>query len=158
MTEMTTTQDSTRAEFTAALRARAEALTALAGRLDAHPEAKLPYQLPADEINIYCTSTADQRAVMAATARAIGCTWTKKPWEANGTAYFDLVGDFHGITIAITAYRDQVCERVVTGTEEREVDEVVTPAVTKKVMKTVEVVEWDCGSLLAPRLAAALDA
>src|SRR6266404_5810505 len=152
MTETTTTQDTARAETLTALRARAVALTALADRLDAHPEATAPYHVPDREINIYCTGAADQRAVMAATARAIGCTWAKKPWEANGTAYFDLVGDFHGITITITAYRDQVCECVVTGTENREVDEVITPAVpavTRKVTKPVEVITWRCSPILA---------
>ena len=89
----------------------------------------------------------DARAQMAATARALPCTWDKK---ASDT-YLRLRGRIAGLHVELVAYRDAVCTRVVTGTEEREVEVEVTPAVTEKRTETVDVVEWDCGSLLAPR-------
>jgi hypothetical protein len=97
-------------------------------------------------------SSASAREDLAAAARAMPCAWTKDAWETGdgGRAYFDLAGQLGELKIKLGAYRDAVCTRVVTGTEEREVEEVVTPAETRKVTQTVEVVEWQCGSLLAP--------
>ncbi|HET6291734.1 MAG TPA: hypothetical protein VFG33_00115, partial [Kribbella sp.] len=55
------------------------------------------------------------------------------------------------IEVHVGAYRDQVCERVVTGTREvtKTVPDpsVVVPDV--EVTETVEDVEWICGPLLA---------
>jgi hypothetical protein len=91
------------------------------------------------------------RDQMAALARAIPCRWEKSAREGydGGPAYFDLTGSLDGVTLAVTAHRDAVCTRVVVGTEDREVQETVTPAVTRTVIKPAEVVEWQCGPLLA---------
>jgi hypothetical protein len=96
------------------------------------------------------------RGAMAAAARAFPCNWEKRVSGVAGE-YFDLLGTLGALRVELTAPRGAVCKRVVVGTEEREVEEVVTPAVTKKVTRPVEIVEWDCGSLLAPRPAVAAD-
>jgi hypothetical protein len=94
----------------------------------------------------------DIRERMAAAARAFPCSWEKRVSGGGELAeWFDLLGTVGGLKVELTAPRGAVCKRVVTGTEDREVDEVVTPAVTRKVTKPVDIIEWDCGSLLAPR-------
>jgi hypothetical protein len=96
------------------------------------------------------------REAMAAAARAFPCNWEKRvSGGGESSEYFDLLGTLGALRVELTAPRKAVCKRVVVGTEEQEVEEVVTPAVTRKVTKPVEIVEWDCGSLLAPRPAEA---
>jgi hypothetical protein len=120
---------------------------ALADVLEEHDEIPLPRA----KILWSFLSDPDARARMALTARLLPCTWTKNPWEgSSGTGYFDMNAKLHGLNLELGAYREQVCERVVVGTEDREVEEVVTPAVVKTVTKPVEVIEWRCHPILAP--------
>lgn len=128
-----------------------QGLRMLADALEANPDA----QLPADGRVLSLAFTFwgdDAREQMAAVTRALPCAWRKETDDGGDgeRAYFHLSGSLAGLRIKLTAYRDAVCTRVVTGTEEREVEEVVRPAETRKVTKPAEVVEWDCGSLLAP--------
>ncbi len=89
----------------------------------------------------------DQRKRAAAIMRAIGGKWDKKP-RTCGTE-IDFTQKHPRFKLDITADRDAVCERVVTGT--RQVTRTV-PAVEAKpgrtVTETVEDVEWDCGPVL----------
>ncbi len=59
----------------------------------------------------------------------------------------------------LSAFRDDVCERIVTGTHqvtETGKDPEALAAVPEiEVTKTVEDVEWRCGSILAPQGATA---
>jgi hypothetical protein len=123
-----------------------EGLRALAAVLETNPEIPLPHEGHIGEINWFLFNGREQ---LAAIARAIPCTWNKRVWGKDGE-HFELKGSLAGLTLALNANRQAVCTRRVTGTEEREVEETVTPAVTRKVVKRVEVVEWDCGSLLRP--------
>ena len=97
----------------------------------------------------------EERECLAATARALPCAWRKDVRGGEYAEYFDLYGEIGGLKIKLTAYRDTVCKRVVTGT--REVTEVVKdPAKLAEVpevevTRTEEVIEWDCGTLLGPR-------
>lgn len=129
-----------------------DGLRALADVLEDHPEVPLPYHGHGCEISINFLSGPDPRERLAAAARAFPCDWRKDAWEApdGGAAYFDLLGKLHGLRLKLAAYREAVCTRVVTGTEDREVEEVVTPAVTRTVTKPVEVVQWVCAPVLAP--------
>lgn len=136
-----TEQDPERAAYTAGLRQLADAL-------DAHPEIPLPYDGHDGPITIQFLFGADPRAEMAAAVRALPCAWRK---DARDDQYFDLNGNLAGLKLHLVAFRDEVCTRRVTGTEEREVEEIVTPAVIRKVTKPVEVVEWTCEPILAPR-------
>jgi hypothetical protein len=126
-----------------------DGLRVLAAILEGNPGVRLP----SSEITIhFLDSDSDSsREAMAEAARAFPCSWGKRFYGSDENAYFDLAGQIGGLQIRLAAYRDAVCRRVVAGTEDREVDEVVTPAVTRKVTRPVEVVKWDCGSLLAPR-------
>jgi uncharacterized protein YbjT (DUF2867 family) len=121
-------------------------LRQLADALEAHPG--IP--LPVTEMTIHFMRVDDPRTALAEAARAFPCAWRKRAWTGeSGQSYFDLNGRLAGLSLKLSAYRDAVCTRVVTGTEDREVEEVVTPALTRKVTKPVEVVEWECSPILA---------
>lgn len=138
--------------------AYAKGLRALAGILEASPGIPLPYHGTDAEIAINAfLHSQDPRAEMAATVRAFsGVTWAKETRDGQGPddSYFDMTGSLHGIRLRLTAFRDAVCERVVTGT--REVTEKVkdpealaaVPEV--EITKTVDEVEWRCSPVLAP--------
>ena len=138
--------DPHRAAYTAGLRQ-------LAGILDAHPELPLPFEggSAGRAMSFHFLFGADPRAALAAAARARPCTLAKnvRDYGEHG-AYLDLAGQLAGLHVELTAYRDDVCTRRVTGTEDREVEETVTPAVTRKVTRTVDVVEWECHPVMAP--------
>lgn len=124
-----------------------QGLRQLADALEAHPWVPLP----TSGIMFGFHGDADARGQVAAVARALPCSWRKNVWDGqSGSAYIDLTGKIAGLPVHISAYRDDVCTRVVTGTEKREVEETVTPAVTRQVVREVEVVEWECHSVLAP--------
>jgi hypothetical protein len=140
-----TEQQDARAGYIAGLRA-------LADVLEKHDEVPLPASGRALSINFW---TGNPRTAMADAARAFPVTWRKHAWEAqSGSAYFELHGALHGLSLELCAYRDAVCERVVTGTEtvtETVKDPEALAAVPEiEVTCEVETVEWRCGSLLAP--------
>jgi hypothetical protein len=58
-------------------------------------------------------------------------------------------GNIGGLFVQGVAYREAVCERVVTGTREVEREEIVTPAQTRTVTATEDVVDWVCESILS---------
>jgi len=65
--------------------------------------------------------------------------------------YFDVAINLHGLKVQLTALREQVCERVVTGTEviTREVPDPKVRVSMVTVTETVETVEWICSPLLS---------
>lgn len=134
----------TRAAYTAGLRA-------LADILDAHPDLPLPWQGgPYMAMTFHFLHAQDPRAELAAARRALGIPMGKEPDE-NG--YFNMDGTLHGLHVKLVAFRKDVCERVVTGTREVEVEEPDPNAVAAlpKVTRTevIEDVEWVCHPILA---------
>lgn len=123
-------------------------MRALMDTLEAHPEIPLPYDGDVTEIAVYFHMLANSKQLLATAARAIPCSWEKKTSEAGGCDWLELHGKLHGLKLVLQAFRSDVCERVVTGTEDREVEEVVQPAVTRMVTKPVEVVEWRCSPIM----------
>ncbi len=139
-------QSDPRAEYVKGLRA-------LADILEAHPEVPLPYQGSSPQyarLTFHFLNADDPRGEMAAARRALGVPLDK---DARDDAYFDLKGSLHGLHFTMTAFRAAVCERVVTGTREVEIDEpdpqalAAVPKVKRTV--TVEDVEWQCHPILA---------
>lgn len=126
----------------------------LALLLERHPEMPVPYQLSDTEISRLTIGfyEKDAKERLNAAARAIPGPGTKRVYGPDTMAYFALDKKVGSITISLSAFRDAVCERVVTGT--REVTEEVpdpeklaeVPVVT--VTRTVEDVVWECGPLL----------
>lgn len=142
MSSMTETDQ--RSEYIAGLRAIADAL-------EQHPDVKLPYHGNTGTFSWVTSHEADPKAETAKIVRTFGGDWTKRENQGDLMVF---VGRIAGVSVDIICDRDTVCTRRVVGTEDREVQMVVTPAVTETVTETVEVVEWDCGSLLAPVKAA----
>lgn len=134
---------SDRAEYVKGLRA-------LADVLEDHPELPLPWQggqyMP---MTLHFLTVDDPRAQMATARRALGIPMEKRPRDG----YFDLEGTLHGVHVQLTAYRHDVCERVVVGSYEIEVEEPDPAAVAAlpKVVRTeiVEEVEWVCAPIIA---------
>jgi hypothetical protein len=127
-------------------------LRALADILEGNPELPLPWQgTPSSPLTFHYLTGENPRRGMALAARVIPCKWAKSEQESQDgrLAWLNLDGQLHGLHIQLDAYRDAVCERVVTGTVDREVEKIITPAVTEKVTETVPVVEWRCGSIMA---------
>ena len=126
-------------------------LQRLTEKLAATPDTPLPRSISGDDVDFWFTSGPDPRADLAACARSFRLgSWQKRTWEGSNRAYFEMAGEWDGWRICLNAYRDAVCTKVVTGTEVREVDEEVTPAVTRKVTKEVETFEWVCEPVTAP--------
>lgn len=123
-------------------------LRQLADVLEQHPEVPLPFQGHGMALTFsFFRHGDDNRAAMAAAAKALPCQLQK----AGSDEYFDLNGKLAGLKIQLTAFRGEVCERVVVGTREV-TEEIPDPAAPKVIVtKTVEDVEWRCNSLLADR-------
>lgn len=126
-------------------------LRQLADALEQHDEIKLPengsQNIP---LAIYFWNDDTARESMAATARALPTSWAKNVSEK----YLRLNGQLAGLHVELISTRDAVCTRRVTGTEKREVTVEVEPAKTRTEVQDVDVVEWDCAPILAPRPAA----
>ena len=138
--------DNARSAYTAGLRQ-------LADILDAHPEVPLPYQGQGPDyarISFHFLSAENPRAEMAATRRALGVPTDK---DGDRGEYFDLHGNLAGLYFTLTAFRKDVCERVVVATRDVEIEEAdpLAVAALPKVKRTVTVedVEWRCTPILA---------
>lgn len=135
-----------------------DGLRTLATALEAHPEIPLPWAGSGSPMDISFLGGDNARGDMARVAKLIPCKWTKKVWGGENISYFSLEGQIGALKVTLTAFRDAVCRRVVTGT--REVTEKVKdPAKLAEVpevevTRTEQIVEWDCGSLLGPRAVA----
>lgn len=129
-------------------------LRQLADLLEHNPDVDLPYQLGGgSNITFMFLSGGSERERMARLARLIPGKLTKKVMGSGAASYFGLSGKIGGIKVTLMAYRDVVCERVVTGTREI-TEEVPDPdklaeVPTISVTKTVEDVEWRCAPVLA---------
>ncbi len=135
-----------RAEYTAGLRA-------LADLLDANPHLTLTSGSHQYDPLLVMPYGPDQREECAAWVRAIPGTVTK---TEGAPGYLRLSGQLRGLHIRVLADRDQVCTRVVTGSEEvtRLVPDPAVEVPMVEVAETVETVIWECEPLLAERVSA----
>lgn len=141
------TEQDRRAAYTAGLRQ-------LADILDNHPEVPLPYEgslRDAGRFSFHFLHLGEEaRTEMASVRRALGVPLEK---TISHDKYFDLKGNLHGLYFTLTAFRKDVCQRVVVATREVEVTEpdpkavAALPTVTRKV--EIEDVEWVCSPILA---------
>lgn len=110
-------------------------LRACADWLEANPAAPLPYD---PKLQIFSVNT---KAEVAALARHMGqCE------KMADESMFRVVKWFGPFRVEGVAYREQICERIVVGTQTVAVPEVKAQPARIEVR---EVVEWKCGSLMA---------
>lgn len=137
-----------RAEYTKGLRA-------LANILDAHPELPLPYDGNGTELN-WIELGDEARRGAAVFARVMPGTVAKSVSDTAGQFY--LTFKLHGLSLKWIATRAQMCERVVIGRREVEIEEPDPEALAlvPKIKRTevVEDVEWQCHPILAAEQAA----
>lgn len=123
----------------------------LADWLESHPEVPMPFALDDGDLSIHVTPhrVEDPKATLAAVAKALPGKVTKSANDASG--HFNLNGSVGGIKLHVIAYRNEVCERVVTGTREvtKTIPDPMVTVPTIEVTEVVEDVEWVCGSVLA---------
>jgi hypothetical protein len=135
---------STREEYIAGLRA-------VADLIEATPDLPLPSSELLFSWNVWPSMGVDDiPAEVARLRRLLPGTFTKNdPGSAYGAAYYQLDGQIGAAKLEITTNREEVCERVVTGTREvvKTVPAPGTPTV--EVVETVEDFEWVCKPLLA---------
>jgi hypothetical protein len=136
--------DTTRTDYIAGLRQ-------LADILEQHDDLPLPYSGAGTHILWIAGVRPDHKGIAAAFARAIPGTVAKSP---RGTD-LDLVGQIAGLKVKLIVDRDQLCKRVVVGTETVTVP--AQPAVDAQPEQVVEreIVEWVCHPVLADAKASA---
>lgn len=129
--------------------AMATGLRALADMVEAHPEITHDLRYVFDDILV----SVDTRAEISRLARA-GAKTGAKVTKHVGSKFAGVNVAFGPVGLHVYADRDEVCERVVTGTREvtEEVPDPEALAAVPKVAvtKVVEDVEWRCSSFLAP--------
>jgi hypothetical protein len=138
---MTTNDQATadpRAEYIAGLRM-------LADLLEARPELMKPHGY----LQVIPLGEVQSREQLAAWARALPGKKEKQITDQ----FANLVGTLRGVQVKVVAYRDEVCERVVLGTEtvtKKVKDPQALAAVPEiEVTEEVEQVEWVCRPMLA---------
>lgn len=150
----TTDPDVLEANRTARLRsAHTHALRTLADWIDQHPELGLPYGVDIGKPNPVSISVLDDTETtperFAAAVKALGGARVK---EADD-GYMCVRRVFGpGVEVEIWTTRSRVCEAVVVGTEQVQVEEIVTPAVTRNVTEERDIVEWRCAPILTAPL------
>lgn len=132
-----------RAEYIAGLRL-------LAVLLEQHPDLPLPYYGASEtygRMTVFCSS----REQIAEFARLLPGQSTKHVDQDNSNYGFALHGTLAGLHLDIRAHRDEVCERVVTGTETvvKQVPDPTVDVPLVEVTEDVEIVEWRCAPLLS---------
>lgn len=151
---MTMTED--RTVLTDEQRAWIEGLRELADFAEAHPEVVGAYPMPSSTFHgVLRSDPDDTRDELRTRARSMAPCEKQFPDHSPDTLH--LVKRFGPHKITVYADREAVCERRVVDTEDVEVevysDEAQAvidslPKVTRT--ETREIVEWDCGSILAP--------
>lgn len=123
-------------------------LRALAGWLDQNPEiAPYSIEVPGEQlrVNVFNVRGRDHLADLM---RTVGGRWDKHHNE-EADLFHVTQEILPGVTLSLTVWRSEVCERVVVGHRTVEEPDPEQVAALPKVSRTVEVVEWRCGPVLA---------
>lgn len=138
-----------------------EGLRALAQWVEDHPEIDVPYQaksvatqaftIGAHSWNSETETEQDVAEVFASMVKALGGSRAKDADDG----YMRVTRKFGpGVALEVWASRNEVCEAVVVGTETVIENEIVEPAVTRRVEKQRDIVEWRCAPVLADKASA----
>jgi len=127
----------------------AAGLRALADFIDAHPD--LPYPTYLRWPSVWCPTSADEVAALIRAAKAAGIPVEKRHSATQRNVAFQ----FGAVKAEALVNKEEVCERVVVGQKVELVpDPTYIPPDVPLVEQVVDVTEWRCLPLLAPREAA----
>lgn len=151
MTDITTAEVdrevAARQKFSAQVDQFISDLNALRNFVVDHPDVPTPV-LP-DELNSFLYGAASGDG-LAAAARAMKDRAPVGSVRKNfGSAFASVERDFGSLTLAVNAYREEVCEQVVVGTETVEVPDPEALAAVPTVTEEREITEWVCAPLLS---------
>lgn len=142
-----TTEEDTAVEVA---REQAAGLRALADMVEQNPE--LGEVLRYLHLSTHIFAEDDPKAKLGTFAKT-AARYAAKVDKNFTTGFALVVADFGGVRVSVQADRDEVCERVVTGTESvtKTVPdpEALAAVPTVEVTEEVETVEWVCRPLLA---------
>jgi hypothetical protein len=97
----------------AARAAHATGLRALADAIEACPDVPVPFYGRLEPLTVHFLRDGDPIPAMARAASLFGGPWDSRIRDytgSGGRAYFDLTGEYHGLHVKLTAYRDAACE------------------------------------------------
>jgi len=134
---------------------QAEGLRALADLLEQNPELAEQTRYNLEAINVPCSSADDPVATIAAFVRA-GLAHGASIEKEYDSKFGGATISWGTVGIHVYTYREEVCERVVTGTETvtKQVPDPAAPLI--EVTEEVEQVEWRCRPLVAAEQAPAV--
>lgn len=134
---------------------QAAGLRALADLIEANPELaeNFWHTLGLAGINVHLDHHSDDKAAQLGRIARIAKRHGAKVGKDISDQFHNVVIEFGAVKATVLAYRNEVCERVVTGTE-TVTRRVKDPAALAKVPEVevteeVETVEWRCRPLLA---------
>ena len=119
--------------------------------LEANPELPLPYEVgesPWNALRWYPQTPAEAAKLV----KALGGRWEKndpKSSEFDATHLVMKAQLGRELHVRVTVSREGICEKKVVGKETKKVTKVVQPQVTQEVYEEVDVVEFECKSLLS---------
>jgi hypothetical protein len=85
----------------------------LADAMETCPDVPVPFHGRLEPITIHFLHDGDPIPAMTRAARALGGPWDSRVRDytgSGGCAYVDLLGEYHGLQVQLTAYRDVACE------------------------------------------------
>lgn len=123
-----------------------DGLRALADMFDAYPD--LAARTRYSPVNML-VPVDDKHEVAAFIRAAKAHAAAIEKSASDSSKYFSALCKFGPVTLDVYLPREQVCERIVTGTETKMVPDPVALAAVPQVEQTVEKVEWKCRPLLA---------
>ena len=134
-------------------------LRALADLLDNNPDVRLPDRMSRDfSWGVHGTHVPEGKAVPAALAALARTIIPGVRTKRADDAYYRVTGKLLGLNLEVWGIRDQVCNKVVTGTETvtREIPDpdALAAVPTTTVTETIDTVEWICAPLLADEVTA----
>lgn len=119
--------------------------------LEANPDLPLPRgsgKTAWDALTWYSSNPVEAAKLV----RALGGRWEKNnPNESEYDAMYLRMRAVLGLELHVDVIvsREGVCEKKVVGTERRKVTKVVQPEVTEEVYADVDVIEFECKSLMS---------
>lgn len=129
-------------------------LREVADLLDLHADIKQPYITSSSNgqvsLSWYLNGDADAKAKAAAVVKAIDGGWERGEADYDGPLA-TWKQERGGLSLLVQVSRDDVCERIVTGTKEVTVPYVAAQPARVEV---VDIVEWRCEPLLTAAVSA----